>query len=68
VETETFERALSLEEQRERELPPQMRYTRPTLISRGPLLPDTCRTSSTVSRGSRCWCCDMKTLCPDPSK
>lgn len=29
LETETFERALALEEQRERELPPQLRYARP---------------------------------------
>jgi hypothetical protein len=36
VEMETFERALALEEQRERDLPPQLRYARPhAYFSRG---------------------------------
>jgi hypothetical protein len=36
LETEVFERALELEEQRERELPPQLRYARPhAYFSRG---------------------------------
>jgi len=36
LERETFERALAIEEQRERELPPQMRYARPhAYFSRG---------------------------------
>jgi hypothetical protein len=36
IETEPFERALDLEEQRERELPPQLRYARPhAYFSRG---------------------------------
>jgi len=59
LETETFERALALEEQRERDLAANLRYARPhAYFSRGLYARHLAR--FIASPGSRSWCCGTR--------